>query len=73
MKIFLFYLFIYFILFIFFLFYFIFFLFFFFFFEGNKNCRVGTKIGSVGLVETQVYFIGLKTIYKKFIFRLYRN
>ena len=35
----------------------------FFFLEGNKNCRVGTKkkkktkkTGSVGLVETRVFF-----------------
>ena len=28
-----------------------------FFLEGNKNCRVGIKkTGSVGLVETQVFF-----------------
>ena len=27
-----------------------------FFLEGNKNCRVGTKTGSVGLAETQVSF-----------------
>ena len=28
-----------------------------FFLEGNKNCRVDTKkTGSVGLVETQVFF-----------------
>ena len=54
----------------------IFLFFYFFFLEGNKNCRVGTekqnktktknkkKTGSVGLVETQVFFVGLIVIRK---------